>query len=108
MEKFRTATQWGIYDVLVDQGNIVGVQDIPEDPAPSPLGQGLVDGIQHPLRIREPAIRKSWLENRDTEKRGNDEFVNVPWDEALELAASELQRGNKANKPHFPKNGQVL
>ena len=70
----------------------MGVQDIPEDPAPSPLGQGLVDGIQHPLRIKEPAIRKGWLENRDTKKRGADEFVNVPWDEALELASDELKR----------------
>ena len=92
MEKFRTATQWGIYDVLVDQGKIIGVEDIPEDPAPSPLGLGLVDGIQHPLRIKEPAIRKGWLANRDTKRRGAEEFVNVPWDEALEIAASEITR----------------
>ena len=92
LKKFRTATQWGIYDVLVDQEKIVGIEDIPEDPAPSPLGQGLVDGIQHPLRIKEPAIRKGWLKDRDRKKRGTEEFVTVPWDEALELAAGEIKR----------------
>ncbi len=92
MKKFRTATQWGIYDVLVDQDKIVGVEDLPEDPAPSPLGQGLVDGIQHKLRIKEPAIRKAWLKDRDRKKRGADEFVTVPWDEALAIAADEIKR----------------
>ena len=92
MKKFRTATQWGIYDVLVDQEKIIGVEDIPEDPAPSPLGRGLIDGIQHPLRIKEPAIRKGWLDSRDSNNRGADEFVTVPWDEALEIAAGEIKR----------------
>lgn len=94
MDKYRTATQWGIYDVLVEQGKIVGVEDISEDPAPSALGRGLVDGIQHPLRIREPAIRKGWLATKDRARqaRGADKFVAVPWDEALELAAGEIKR----------------
>jgi biotin/methionine sulfoxide reductase len=103
LEKFRTATQWGIYDMLVSDGQIVGVENIPEDPAPSPLGDALVDGVQHPLRIKEPAIRRGWLENEDRSrhKRGADEFVTVSWDEALELAAGEIKRvaeeqGNKS------------
>lgn len=103
MEKFRTATQWGIYDMLVLDDQIVGVENIPEDPAPSPLGEALVDGVQHPLRIKEPAIRRGWLENkgRARHKRGADEFVTVSWDEALEMAAVEIKRvaeeqGNKS------------
>ena len=94
MNKYRTATQWGVYDVLVQDDKIVGVENIEEDPAPSPLGQGLVDGIQHASRIKRPAIRKGWLQHPDRARaqRGADEFVEVPWDEALDLAADELKR----------------
>ncbi|MEE2783390.1 MAG: molybdopterin-dependent oxidoreductase [Pseudomonadota bacterium] len=92
--KYRTATQWGVYDVEVDHGRIIGVHDVDFDPNPSPLGQALVDGIQHETRVQRPAIRKGWLEAKDRarERRGADEFVEVPWDEALDLAATELTR----------------
>ena len=70
------------------------VLDVDLDPNPSPLGRALVDGIQHDERIKRPAIRKGWLEQPDRarSKRGCEEFVDVPWDEALELAANELDR----------------
>ena len=103
----RTATQWGIYDLTVDNGKIVAVDAIDLDPRPSTLGTALVDGIQHPLRIARPAIRRGWLnaaadaKQRTTTMRGEEPFVEVPWDEALELAAQELtrvieQHGNSA------------
>lgn len=101
--KYRTATQWGIYDVVVEDEQIVDVLDVALDPNPSPLGQALVDGVQHKARIARPAVRKGWLENSDRarHRRGADEFVDIPWDEALDLAAVELQRvirdhGNRA------------
>ena len=103
MKRYRNATQWGVYDVGVEDGRIVDVQGVHEDPEPSDIGQVLIDGIQHKTRIKRPAIRKGWLEGGDRQRhrRGSDEFCDVPWDEALELAANELKRiadehGNKA------------
>lgn len=103
MKKYRTATQWGVYDVIVEADRIVDVEPIDLDANPSPLGQALVDGIQHPLRIKRPSVRRGWLENPDRARhlRGADEFVELPWDEALDLAALELRRvadeyGNKS------------
>jgi len=103
LKKFRTATQWGVYNVLVEDEKIVAAEPLAIDPDPSPLGQALVDGIQHPLRIKRPSVRRGWLENpdRSRHRRGADEFVELPWDEALELAAIELRRvieqhGNKS------------
>ncbi len=93
--RHRTATQWGVYDVAVSNGTINGISPIELDPNPSALGAGLVDGVQHPLRVSQPAIRRGWLNNpqsRDRTNRGADDFVAVPWDEALELAGGELQR----------------
>ena len=56
------------------------------------------------LRVRRPAVRKSWLEHGPgafPERRGAEPFVEVPWDEALDLVAGELGRvkrdfGNQA------------
>lgn len=103
MKRFRNATQWGIYDIAVESGRIVDVKGIDEDPEASAIGQVLLDGVQHDSRIQRPAIRKGWLENPDRrrDRRGADEFHDVPWDEALEIAANELTRvvaehGNKA------------
>ena len=94
MKHFRNATQWGVYDVGVENGRIVDVRGIDEDPEPSDIGQVLLDGVQHSSRIQRPAIRKGWLEKADRGRdcRGTDEFLDVPWDEALELAANELRR----------------
>ncbi|MFT5577599.1 MAG: biotin/methionine sulfoxide reductase [Paraglaciecola psychrophila] len=103
LKTYQTATQWGVYQVSVEDEQIVAVAPLAIDPDPSPLGQALVDGIQHPLRIKRPSVRRGWLQNPDRARhlRGNDEFVELPWDEALELAAGELQRvaeqhGNKS------------
>lgn len=90
--RYQTATQWGVYEVEVEDGHIVAVHGHDLDPLPSAIGQALVDGVQHKQRIMQPAIRRGWLERRDTSRRGVDEFVDVPWDEALDMAAAELQR----------------
>ena len=94
MKRFRNATQWGVYDVGVENGRVVDVKGIDEDPEVSDIGQVLLDGVQHSSRIQRPAIRKAWLEKSDRgrDRRGADEFYDVPWDEALEIAANELKR----------------
>lgn len=92
--RYQTATQWGVYEVEVESEQIVAVHGLASDPNPAELRHGLLDGIAHPLRIQRPAIRRGWLEQPDRARwrRGADEFVEVPWDEALDLAAGELQR----------------
>ncbi len=81
-----------MYQVEVDDGVITEVVPDVSDPNPSALGRGLVDGVQHDKRIRQPAIRRRWLQSRERSSRGGDEFIDVPWDEALDLAAEEIER----------------
>ena len=85
---------WGAYRVTVDDGRIVGVAGHPDDPAPSPLLANFVDGIQHRSRVTRPSIRRGWLEDGPgpTDRRGAEEFVEVSWDDALELLGRELRR----------------
>ncbi|MDQ0377896.1 biotin/methionine sulfoxide reductase [Amycolatopsis thermophila] len=56
-----------------------------------------------PTRIAAPAIRRGWLERGPgpDPKRGQEDFVEVGWDKALDLLAAELRRvraehGNEA------------
>ncbi|MDX1432551.1 MAG: molybdopterin guanine dinucleotide-containing S/N-oxide reductase [Gammaproteobacteria bacterium] len=99
-----TFTHWGPYSVEKSGDRIVAVHAHEDDPDPSPIGHSLVDAVQHRCRIRRPAIRKGWLEHGprlDGGGRGDEPFVEVSWDRALDLLAAELRRvkethGNRA------------
>lgn len=92
--RYRNATQWGVYDVEVKDGLIVDVLPIDMDPDPAEILNTLRDGVQHSTRIKNPAIRRGWLEGDDPDNklRGADEFVEVSWDIALGHAAEALEK----------------
>lgn len=100
----HTATHWGGYRAVVENERIVEILPFERDPDPSPIGQSLIDSLDHPTRIVKPMIRKGWLErgHRDVGRvRGAEPFVAVDWDEALDLVAAEIDRvrrehGNQA------------
>ena len=90
-----TSTHWGVYDVTVEAGEVTRVTPFEKDPDPSPIGQSLIGTVTGPVRIRRPAVRKSWLEGGPGSARhlrGAEPFVEVSWDEAISLVAAELQR----------------
>lgn len=98
-----TSTHWGTYRARVESGRLTALDPMPWDQNPSPIGQSLIDGVVAPCRVRRPAIREGFLrsgtDSRDA--RGAEAFVEVPWDEALDLVAAELTRvkrehGNQA------------
>lgn len=88
------ATHWGVYRPEVRDGRLIGMAPAEWDRDPSLIGQSMVDGIVAPARIRRPAIRAGYL--RDPmgggAGRGREPFVEVPWDEALDLVADALRR----------------
>jgi biotin/methionine sulfoxide reductase len=98
-----STSHWGAFSAEIDAGGRLRVAAHPEDPSPSPLLGNMPDGLRHPTRIAAPAIRQGWLERGPgpDEARGHDPFVEVTWDEALDLLAGELRRvrdehGNQA------------
>jgi len=104
-----TTSHWGAFSVRVDaEGGIAEVFPHPADPAPSPLLGNVAGALAHRSRVRRPAIRRGWLERASrgldptpTEARGTEPFVEVAWDEACDLLATELRRvrerhGNEA------------
>ena len=93
--RLRTYTHWGAYDVIVRNDKVAAVLPHEDDPDPSVIGQSFLDALDHPVRIARPAVRKGWLgrgPNRHGGGRGAEPFVELPWDEALDLAAEEVHR----------------
>ncbi|MBB4302804.1 biotin/methionine sulfoxide reductase [Rhodobium orientis] len=92
-------THWGTYHAEMQDGRPVALSPIAEDPDPSPIADGMIDALTAPARIERAAIRASFLAAReagrvetDGKGRGFEPFVEVPFDEALDLAAGEIDR----------------
>ena len=88
-------THWGNFLIETDGQNLLAVHHYDEDETPSEIGQALLDSRNSSHRIARPAVRKSYLEHgidADRSRRGKEGFVQVSWDEALDLAAAALKR----------------
>lgn len=95
-QRTLTAAHWGVYEVEYDDaGKATKLHPFSKDPDPSPIGLHMLSDEVSRLRVLRPSIRKSWLEKgpgANPELRGQEPFVEVPWDEALDLLAGELKR----------------
>ncbi|PDQ22816.1 Asp-tRNA(Asn)/Glu-tRNA(Gln) amidotransferase GatCAB subunit C [Mesorhizobium sanjuanii] len=99
-----SSSHWGIFRPIVRDGRLVAAEPFAADPDPSQLLQSIPSAIHHKSRVLRPAVRKSWLESgpgAHPERRGSDRYVEVDWDQALDLVAGELKRvvtgfGNQA------------
>ncbi|MFD0263043.1 molybdopterin-dependent oxidoreductase [Kitasatospora indigofera] len=98
-----TTSHWGAFGVRPGARGGVEVLPHPADPSPSPLLGGVAGALDHPTRVRRPAVRQGWLEHGPgpSTARGAEPFVEVEWEHALDLVAAELDRvrrehGNQA------------
>ena len=84
-----TTSHWGAYRVGRHGDGSVAVLPHPYDPDPSPLLGNLPDALTHPTRVAAPAVRRGWLDGGPgpSDRRGAEEFVQVGWDEVLDLVA---------------------
>lgn len=92
-ERRLTVTHFGAFEVESDGASVTAVHPFSKDPDPSPIGQSL-EAVRR-SRVAKPSIRESWLEHgpgSHTERRGAEPFVEVTWDEALDLVAAEIER----------------
>ena len=102
-----TTSHWGAFRVTTEGDRITGVTPFERDPDPSSIARAVPAAVHHHTRVARPAVRRGWLEHGPgaaglaSARRGEDEFVEVPWDEALDMAAGEIDRvrhshGNEA------------
>ncbi|GHF42178.1 molybdopterin-dependent oxidoreductase [Seohaeicola zhoushanensis] len=92
-----TSSHWGAFEVEVEGDTIVATRPFAPDPSPSAIPQILPQAVHHRSRIARPSIRRAWLDSRDRSGRGDGDYVELPWDEALDIAAAEIDRIRKTH-----------
>ena len=100
MNKITHGSHWGAFTAVVEDGRLVDIEPAGRDTDPSPILRGMPDAVYHRSRVARPSIRKSWLAKgykAGGNGRGAEPFVEVPWDEALDIVANELKRVKAAH-----------
>ncbi|GHB17170.1 molybdopterin-dependent oxidoreductase [Salinicola rhizosphaerae] len=97
MSPHYMAYHWGLYEVENGMTDRARLTPYRHDPDPSPIGPAALDESVDRARVRRPAVRKSWLAAQrgaqsEALPRGKDRFVEVSWEEAIDLVARELTR----------------
>lgn len=98
-----TSLHWGVYRPQVVNGKLQALQPAEWDKDPSPIGDSVAAAITSPTRVMRPAVRRSFLEQAGGqsewrgELRGQEPFVEVSWEVALDLVARELKRVRQAH-----------
>ena len=87
------SSHWGVFGARLDGDRLI-VRPHASDPDPNQIIDNFVTALRHPVRVREPVVRRGWLERGPgpDPARGSDEFVALPWNEVLDRLAEELQR----------------
>lgn len=99
IQRFPHLAHWGAFTAVVEDGRLIACEPFAGDSHPSPMLTAMPAMTYSPLRIARPAIRESWLARRSREGRGSDRFIEVGWDEALDLVAGEVGRVRASHGP---------
>ncbi|WP_281494769.1 trimethylamine-N-oxide reductase TorA [Marinobacter sp. S6332] len=97
-----TGSHWGAIKALVKGGKVAEIKPLEQDKYPTEMIKGVMGVIYNPSRIRYPMARLDWLKNRensDRTQRGDNRFVRLTWDEALDLFYEELERVQTTHGP---------
>ncbi|NCB82477.1 MAG: twin-arginine translocation signal domain-containing protein [Bacilli bacterium] len=99
IKKIPHASHYGAFYAHVQNGKIIDVSPQESDKRHSSLIRAFVDRNYASSRIKYPYVRKSYLEGNANHKelRGQEEFIRVSWDKALELVASKIKACPKEN-----------
>jgi len=88
-----TSSHWGIYEIH-GEGAATRLLPLRSDPDPSPIGAGMLEAYRDGPRVLRPAVRASVARHGPgaaPHRRGTEAFVEVGWDEALDLTATMLR-----------------
>jgi len=89
-----SATHFGTFSTETIGGQFTDLKPHGDDEFPTPMLQAVPDRTYTATRVKYPYVREGYLKNgrnSDTSKRGQEKFVRVDWDTALDLIAKELK-----------------
>ncbi|WP_026958049.1 trimethylamine-N-oxide reductase TorA [Aliagarivorans taiwanensis] len=90
-----SGSHWGAFRARIAGGTVVEIKPLEFDQNPTEMIEGIKGIIYSSSRIRYPMVRYEWYKNRGKAKpstRGDNRFIRVTWDQALDLFYQELER----------------
>ena len=91
-----TSAHWGSYRVnrVGKDGEKLELISLDSDNEPMPFAKSMAEAVSSETRILKPAIREGYLRHGPSADapRGDEPFVEVSWDIALDLAAVALKQ----------------
>jgi len=104
-----SGSHWGAFRARIYAGKVQEIKPLESDTNPTEMINGIKGIIYNPSRIRYPMVRLDWLKKHKygSETRGDNRFVRVTWDEALDLFYRELERIQKDYGPWALHAGQT-
>ncbi|AUO63680.1 trimethylamine N-oxide reductase I catalytic subunit [Citrobacter freundii complex sp. CFNIH2] len=94
----QSGSHFGAFEARVENGEWVETRPFKHDKYPCDMLNAVREVVYNPSRVRYPMVRLDWLRKReksDRSQRGNNRFVRVSWDQALDLFYEELERVQK-------------
>lgn len=106
-----TGSHWGAIRARVVGDRLVEVKPLEFDQHPTEMINGIPGVLYSSSRVRYPMVRLDWYLNgplkSDRSQRGDNRFVRVSWDEALDILYNELERVQKDYGPWALHTGNV-
>lgn len=105
-----SGAHWGAFRARIEADKVVEIRPFEFDKHPTDILKGTIDVIYSASRVRYPMIRVDWYKNRQNSnrtERGDNRFVRVSWDEALDILYQELERIQKDYGPWALHTGNV-
>ncbi|HCM1991754.1 TPA: trimethylamine-N-oxide reductase TorA [Salmonella enterica subsp. salamae serovar 30:m,t:-] len=94
----QSGSHYGAFEAKVMNGEWVATRPFKHDKYPCDMLNAVREVVYNPSRVRYPMVRLDWLRQReksDRRQRGDNRFVRVSWDRALDLFYEELERVQK-------------
>ncbi|EGR1576325.1 trimethylamine-N-oxide reductase TorA [Vibrio parahaemolyticus] len=104
-----TGSHWGAFRAHIYAGKVQEIKPLELDKNPTEMLNGIKGIIYSPSRVRYPMVCLDWLKKHkySADTRGNNRFIRVTWDEALDLFYRELERVQKEYGPWALHAGQT-
>ncbi|MEZ8739272.1 trimethylamine-N-oxide reductase TorA [Photobacterium swingsii] len=104
-----SGSHWGAFRAKIYNGKVQELKALEFDKYPTDMLNGIKGIIYSPSRVRYPMVRLDWLKKHkySGDTRGNNRFIRVTWDEALDLFYQELERVQKDYGPWALLAGQT-
>lgn len=91
-QQIISAAHWGALKVSLENGKIVASEPAIAPAVENELASVVAEQVYSQTRIKAPMVRRQFLQNFDRSLRGKDEWVELSWQQALDLVHQQIMQ----------------